>query len=683
MHISFAGGTMHKLLVERNAYIKNEYDNYLNVNRSNGRSSRFWEWLFLLRLNIAYFILNRNSNSDKKVFNDIDIINSRPDSESVVSPNNKRVHWLAMEMMKYEIISFDIFDTLLFRPFDSPKSVFILVGEKLGVHDFYRIRIDAEKVARELHYENCGNREINICDIYSVIEKWTGIPTEVGVDAEFQCELDLCYANPYMLQLYKILICQGKRILIVTDMYLLEHQIEKLLKKNGFTAYDSLYISNKTQLSKGVGNLFEYVLLKENCAREALLHIDDNKNAINKANKLGIATKYYCNVNLVGNKFRPNNMSFLFGSAYRGIINAKLQNGLVEYSPQYEYGYTIGGIYVLGYVNWIKKICYEKKCSKIIFLSRDGYIYKKIFDEFINNEGIFQTEYLLWSRIAAEFVNINMNKHSYINTFVKNRYNGKSKITIKELLQAIGADCILEYLSDYTLSEDTYLCDENQKIITNIIINHWNEIVTENKEKMNSLVKYIAKIVGKSEKVAIVDVGWSGNNISLLKQAINENMEVNEVICFLAGNTNSLDIKENMNCYMFSDKYNRTYFEKHTKSKVPSNNLFELFTQEKKPSFRYIDNDEFKYEIPEVENYKYIDMIHKGIQDFAADWTKYFAKYEFMTDIEGCDAYCPFDFIKLDTNWYINNLGDFTMSMKAVSDTKSFSVETLKQILGG
>ena len=91
-------------------------------------------------------------------------------------------------------------------------------------------------------------------------------------------------------------------------------------------------------------------------------------------------------------------MTSLVGSAYRGIVNAKLQNGLKKYTQYYEFGYTYAGFLALGYCNFIHKFAKEHGIEKVLFLSRDGYILKRVYDRLFPNE---KTEYAYWSRSAA------------------------------------------------------------------------------------------------------------------------------------------------------------------------------------------------------------------------------------------------------------------------------------------
>ena len=63
---------------------------------------------------------------------------------------------------EYEIVSFDIFDTLLKRDVSSPIEVFNLIEERVG-KDFAVLRMQAEKRARR----SLNKEEVTLKDIYS------------------------------------------------------------------------------------------------------------------------------------------------------------------------------------------------------------------------------------------------------------------------------------------------------------------------------------------------------------------------------------------------------------------------------------------------------------------------------------------------------------------------------------
>ena len=56
---------------------------------------------------------------------------------------------MAKNFLVNDVISFDVFDTLILRPFDNPKSVFFILGELNKCPGFKRYRELAEKLARK------------------------------------------------------------------------------------------------------------------------------------------------------------------------------------------------------------------------------------------------------------------------------------------------------------------------------------------------------------------------------------------------------------------------------------------------------------------------------------------------------------------------------------------------------
>lgn len=125
------------------------------------------------------------------------------------------------------MISFDIFDTLIFRPFSSPTDMFYLIGEKFDFLDFKNLRVWAEWDARMKCRQKNGHMEVTLQDIWENLAEDTGLDAMEGMRLECEVEEKLCYANPYMLQVWKRMQELGKRLIIVSDMYLPRACIEK------------------------------------------------------------------------------------------------------------------------------------------------------------------------------------------------------------------------------------------------------------------------------------------------------------------------------------------------------------------------------------------------------------------------------------------------------------------------
>ncbi len=164
-----------------------------------------------------------------------------------------------------KVVSFDLFDTLVLRPFLKPTDLFILLGQIQSRNDFCDLRIKAESKARS----SIGTW-VTLDEIYSFMPK----DLMSFKNLECQLEMDLCFKNPWMREHYQSMV-EGKTVIITTDMYLPRDVIEKILQKNDIR-YDRLYISSEHRRTKQHGSLFSYILDDLSIKPEDMMHIGDN-----------------------------------------------------------------------------------------------------------------------------------------------------------------------------------------------------------------------------------------------------------------------------------------------------------------------------------------------------------------------------------------------------------------------
>ena len=72
-------------------------------------------------------------------------------------------------MMAYDWIGFDLFDTLLLRPFLQPDDLFCQMEQELQVPDFAALRSQTENQLRQGR-----KRELTFLEIYQAIQQKTG-----------------------------------------------------------------------------------------------------------------------------------------------------------------------------------------------------------------------------------------------------------------------------------------------------------------------------------------------------------------------------------------------------------------------------------------------------------------------------------------------------------------------------
>ncbi len=174
---------------------------------------------------------------------------------------------------KNDVISFDIFDTLVFRTIPHPTDIFELMEEDLKIKSFREKRISAEMEARRVRGK--PNGEIDIFDIYDQMASDLPITPSEGIAAEIRMEKKCCYANPYMKTVFNLLRVSGKELIAVSDMYFPANILIELLAGMGYDGFSCIFVSCDCGCSKGTGELQRLVRKKLGMDKR-IVHIGDN-----------------------------------------------------------------------------------------------------------------------------------------------------------------------------------------------------------------------------------------------------------------------------------------------------------------------------------------------------------------------------------------------------------------------
>lgn len=676
-------------IVRKNPGVCYEYERYVQENLKEHYENPIKHWKILWKLTKHYRIKHREE--PLLYWDRFNQSLSKPKTASVKLPYHGAESGLSgirgpqhfiKQLMPYDIISFDVFDTLIFRPV-AAKDIFKILEHENNIQHFALLREQAEQEKRKQFQTDFGIREITLEDIYQYISHMSGIDISEGMKHEIETELNLCFANPYMLKVYQMLLALGKRIIITTDMYLPTETIAELLHKNGFYHYEKIYVSGELKISKATGELFQHI--KNDLGTERVIHIGDNPHSdIKMAKEQEIATVLYKNVNNLGNKYRTEGLSPLFASAYSCTVNTYIHNGSRKFNIPYELGFIYGGYYILGYINWIHQFAIQNHIDKIIFLARDGYIYKKVYDELYQD---IPSAYMICSRSIIGRCSIRHNRYDFLRRFVFYRTLNKQRYTISQLCNDLGLygkeNEINQY---YNLNGNSVLTKDNYQMIIHYLIANIEQIESHFAPEQAALRKYVSSLIGSSDKIALIDIGWAGSGPKNLKYLIEKEWRLGCTVYGLLA-CNGSDIREeNIHAYIFDQSYNRNHYDSHFRNanSTVNNDLFETFTQACTPSAKAIRQDKngklfFEFASPAVEGYETIQDIHSGIMDFVKEYTYRFRKYPFLYDISGYDAYLPFRLLKRDISFFKDFLGSFPIETDTAGSMRE--IITLNEFL--
>lgn len=348
---------------------------------------------------------------------------------------------------KVAIVSFDIFDTLVVRPFLQPSDMFFLLDGhfkdsegQFRLQNFHDIRVESEVIARAAERDG---EDVILGQIYDVMQREFSVKKHLADEMllkELEYEIRYCSQRKTAKELYDFAIHAGKKIIITSDMYLPIETLETILKNCGYNGYDKLYVSSHHGTMKTTQNLYKYITEDLNVTSESVLHIGDNyESDVIAANRAGWKAVYFPKTTeLWGGAFKiifgddtmyaQNHLgitvayalaaNIFFDNPYRDFDKNSAYNG----SP-YLVGYFALGLSLLGFTRWMINDMKIKNLSSVVFMGRDGYLPMRIFEMLMQACGVsIKINYLPTSRKAiiplALFGQINI---SDIKTFNHHR----------------------------------------------------------------------------------------------------------------------------------------------------------------------------------------------------------------------------------------------------------------------
>ncbi len=437
------------------------------------------------------------------------------------------------------LVSFDIFDTILIRKCGLPENIFYLTAKKLFGKDDRKVnyfvfwRSQAEgRIIREQK-----NKDVTIEDIYSSFESdYFGVEIKKAIEAEKNIESENLAVNPEVLDIIKKNRLKGNTICFISDMYLDSSFLRTVLMREGcIEEGEKVYVSCEYKASKHNGTIYRVV--KKELSPSKWTHYGDNKHSdVKKAKKQGIkgtlVDTLFTDTEIKTIKyFSLNNnsreISIIVGWL-RWIRISMGNSSTSEIASNF-----IAPLYV-SYVQYIFDTAKKQSLDSLYFLNRDSYILYSIAKTLRSGDNI-NLNYLFVSRRSLVLPAIaSLSDDDFLNVFDGKTLIRKSvdgilsfiKTNRKELL-----DCGLTFAFDEINNKK-----QQQEVLDKILRSEFTSILKDRIEKENSLLKeyFIQEEVISNKKSAFVDVGWLGTS-RLMTNKILSNYLVSPVDFFYLG----------------------------------------------------------------------------------------------------------------------------------------------------
>lgn len=493
--------------------------------------------------------------------------------ENRVSPYNNQMESIRKLILdsNTEIISFDIFDTLIERPFLHPDDTLDFlsieynnISKNKKYIEFATYRRNAQRIKYEkVRKETPFYYEITLDEIYQELMD-EGVLTENEAaylkKKEIELEDRFCNIKKIGKYFYDLAIRTGKKIICVSDMYLSKDTISNILEKNGYTNISKIYISSSERVCKNDGKLFKKVLADLQCVPNKILHIGDNiESDYHIPKKLGIKSAYmpaarevfmgkvpsqYTGQSfrtIIGSDYDPINFTgFLGNRCLAGLMANKIFiNPFVTFNYESDFdsspniiGYYLIGSYIFSVAKWILENARKNNYHTIHFFARDGLIFKRAYDLLVSNskEPAPRSNYLHVSRQSLFPLLIKEKKDIYS---IKNLYDIDS-LTPKSFLQMmkpviadnVFADAMAILQNNHIVADLNFDTDEQWTEFTKVYLSYFFDKDCINKYR--SMLKCAFKeIIGPND--CSFDVGYSARSEMLISEVLDVHLDA----CYL------------------------------------------------------------------------------------------------------------------------------------------------------
>lgn len=403
-----------------------------------------------------------------------------------------------------DVVSFDVFDTLVMRRVLYPRDIFLLIENEIG-SNFSKRRINADT---EL-IQSGGHP--TIYDIYEYMR-------EFSPDREIELEKSLLVKRSAMCEILDYALEAGKDVYAVSDMYLTGDIIFDMLSELGISIkQENILVSCEHKCSKWTGGLF--AVLRERTGDKRILHIGDNyecdikralENGIDDAFHLEAASKMLedshaeellkfegtlVNRLLIGEFIsRQLNSPFLFSKT----------QGKFSIDSNYEMAYSFIAPMLFLFFSWLVAKAKELNLDMILLPSRDGYIIERIYDVFRERDMCLpQMRYFYVSRAATVLAGI-VDDEDIVQAG-KLEYAGTMRDVLKTRF----------HLDDDDITQQGD-CDN-----TEYVLRHREAIYRKASEARDNYRKYVKKLnITDGETVGFMDFIAVGNCQRYLKNVL-------------------------------------------------------------------------------------------------------------------------------------------------------------------
>jgi len=430
-----------------------------------------------------------------------------------------------------DVVSFDVFDTMVERAFLSPAGSRAYFGHRarkqFGVEDMAALRERAEERARAR-----PTADVALPAVYGALAEF---PQARGVDIaalqHLELELERRQLRP------RAAVCdaalrvarQGKQVLALSDMYLTERMMRDVLPESVNDAIPRLLVSCETGWRKDTGEAWRELPPQLGTRPKSWLHVGDNEHSDKQLpHDLGfippvhvLRPKALLDVVPALRPLRPTTKQAmdwpdqlwlgLLANRFCDLADREPQafSDVITVGDPTTLGYTVFGPLVLDYLLWTLRQARQDHVGKILFLSREGYLLHQAFEALrsrLTAASSIQGVYLLASRRALGTPTLR--ELDDIHGLLGGSFNGTLHQLVKARMGEDIARVVVDALGERAARAEVFLPEMRQAIV-DLLRPAADAILSIAESERDAYLAYWSDQVGDAE-VLLSDVGYAG-----------------------------------------------------------------------------------------------------------------------------------------------------------------------------
>lgn len=416
------------------------------------------------------------------------------------------------KLSQYDIITFDVFDTLITRSVLHPVDVFAVVEAKAKHQSLLNRSFAQERQAAEQQAYDAYGDGTNFSQIYEMLQTHFSYSQDLCsqlMALELETEQALAVPRTAMRELLFRLRNAGKRVLLCSDMYLGSDQIRQLLICCGYPKDLEIWVSSEHNGSKSTGKLWKELFAA--LPRDAkTIHVGDNdcgdyrsvKQLGREALRIGSGYAMFSQSPLY-DYLSPYDRE---GSLGRSLVLGWLVNRACFNSPfresdsDAEVTAIWGGAAFAGFMDFLVE---HRDDSLLLFTTREGYLLKPLYEAYCKALGEEpQPGCLFYASRAATVAATVTSEKDVQEAMQRPEYKGTLGHFVKSRMNFL--------LPEDARSETPIELPAQQRETLRLLKPYLPQIYQSSLTQKQAYETYVQQIRQNHRALTVVDVGYNG-----------------------------------------------------------------------------------------------------------------------------------------------------------------------------